>query len=200
MCKRKETLLVLINKSLPYIIGFSVGILLAIAVREFSEKNWSAITAISTVFLVFVAIVAAILQKSISNSMLSSDIILRLDERFNSKEIKKARKEIAVAILTKQTNDESTAYLLDFFSLLAILIRKQSLDWDIARRMFSKELCYYVKGLGSYIEKERKSDSEVYESVTIICEEFFNSANERFKKDCEDENKRNDFYVAESKL
>lgn len=109
--------------------------LLLIIFPHFSDYNM--IAALGSVVAAIIAIWAVIQENNRSRLALSVDIVLKLDERFNSTEMMKARKITAESIKNFHKNTcKDEGNVLEFFSTIGILLRKRVLDEEVLWRMF----------------------------------------------------------------
>ena len=127
---------------------------------------WNGITALAAIFAALVAVITVWLENRRSNFSFGVDLILRLDDRFNSDKFKVARKAAAIDLLNG--NDKNITEILDFFEFMGYLIRQKALDKKMVWEMFYYFLSKYYISSKHFIEKERRKDLTVWANLPYL--------------------------------
>lgn len=122
--------------------------------------NWEAIAAGAAVVAVLVAIATLINESKRSRFALGIDLLLRLDQYFNSERMIKLRRTAAQSVLdgTYKNVDE----VLDFLETIGLLIYHGALDKEMVWHIFSPWVIGYCQGAEEYINTERQEDDTVW--------------------------------------
>lgn len=154
-----------------YFIALSVFVLLCFYLIIINwGKDWNVVTSLLSLITALIAVWAVIQSNYNSRFCTGADLLIRLEERFITKEMKEKRKKAAEAILKGHYKENNVATILDFFSVIAILAYRSTLDKEMVWRTFSAWLIPYYYSLEDYIEKERKekNDQKLYESLSKL--------------------------------
>ncbi|MEW5940246.1 MAG: hypothetical protein AB1750_11325 [Chloroflexota bacterium] len=148
--------------------------------------DYNAITAIAAVLAVVIATTAIIVEGKRSRIRQGIDLIIRLNEFFSyNKDFKRTRRA-AGAFLRRIQNQsgqkrgknkrrKSSIFIsegsvelgevLDFFQLIAVMVRKNALDEDIAWNFYGYYLEGYLLLSRNYIDFCRQSSPDYWEDV-----------------------------------
>ncbi|MDD5477177.1 MAG: hypothetical protein PHG87_03090 [Candidatus Omnitrophica bacterium] len=150
-----------------------------ILIKSFPKfQHYEMISAWGTVAAAVIAIWAVIQENHRSRLVLNIDIILKLDERFNSREMMDARKKTAKSIESCHENHcKDEGGVLEFFGTIGILFRKGVLDKEVLWRMFFYWLHGYYFLLEEYIKREREKDPSSFDSLIYLYNELLTVEN-----------------------
>lgn len=140
-----------------------------------SEIFWVALTAFASCASVFVAIYLVKKQLEFSKRDLYIRMQLILEDKFNSKKMREARKGLAQQILDKEDNSELWETTIEFFELQGLLLRKKSLDPEMIWGTFSfysLRWWEHTKTLIEYLRTE-KDDITLYEDFENLVKEMY---------------------------
>ncbi len=149
-----------------------------------SEIFWIALTAVASCASVFVAIRLVKKQSEFSERDLHLRMLITLENRFNSIEIRKARKNLAKQILRGTDKSELWETTLEFFELLGIMFRKKSLDPEMVWATFSYYNLRWWELTKELVNNLRQSKNDI-----TFYAEFENLTNEMYKWDMMKRNK-----------
>ncbi len=90
-------------------------------------------------------------------------MLINLSEYYEGNEMRHLRAKVAGHIL--QAKYEDADDILNFFSMVGIVVQKDSIDKEMVWGMFFPDLHPYYLALKTYISEERKEDPTVYQSV-----------------------------------
>src|SRR5205085_13528 len=107
-----------------------------------------------------ITIVALIAESKRSRFSLSVDLIMTLDERFNSDLIRKARRAAAKSINDKTYNEVDD--VLDFFETVGMLTRRHALDEQLVWSTFSYWFYFYWYSTKEYIHETQKGNPTIW--------------------------------------
>ncbi|MCX5677541.1 MAG: hypothetical protein NTY76_00310 [Candidatus Omnitrophica bacterium] len=124
------------------------------------------ITAWATLIGVLVAIWAVIYQNKRSTFALGVDLIMKLDDRFNSEKMRKARCAAATSLLNGNISDATE--VLDFFETIGYFIRRGALDKKTVWQIFFYWANNYWHSAKEYIEQERRGDPTVWANIPYL--------------------------------
>jgi len=128
--------------------------------------DYNAIAAYAALATAIVAILTIWYEYRRSRFALGVELIMKLDDRFNSKEMQKKR-QIAVESLPNKGNP-STSEILDFFELIGLLTRRGAIDEEIVWNTFSYSIYYYYYLAREYVKEVRKSDPHMWENLDYL--------------------------------
>ena len=141
-------------------------------------QHYEMVTAWGTVAAAVIAIWAVIQENHRSRLALSIDIVLKLDERFNSREMMDARKKTAKSIESYHENTcKDEGGVLEFFGTIGILFRKGVLDKEVLWRMFFYWLHGYYSLLEKYTKREKEKDPSNFDSLIYLYNELLTVEN-----------------------
>lgn len=156
------------------IILLLIVVMVLYLIFKWKENDWDAVTASLSVIVALLAIWTVLKTNDSSRFCTGADLLVRLEERFISEEMKEKRKKAIEAIQKGRYGDNSVSTILDFFSVIAILAYKNVLDKEMIWRTFSSWLIPYYHSLKDYIENERKekNDKKLYETLSKLYNEL----------------------------
>jgi hypothetical protein len=160
-----------------------------------------------------------------SQALLSIDLLFKLEEKFNSDTLRKARAEAAsgaISILEGQSGEEQDVRqaqaqeqvrmdeILNFFDMLGLMVKQGRLDKKYAHFQFAYWLKHYYAFTHEYIRRVQKSRPQQWKYIPWIYDEFLKmkpqQTQEEFKENDPSSNfllskkDLNDFFDSESKL
>jgi hypothetical protein len=115
---------------------------------------------------VLVAIVSLIVQTSRSKFALKVELLLKLDDRFSSDSFKALRRAAARSIKTHTYDDAEE--ILDFFTLIGLLVRRRALDPELVWHAFFYWIHNYGTALKPYINEAQRKDSTVWNGFVYL--------------------------------
>lgn len=130
------------------------------------DLDYNAITALSGLVAAIIAAAALLAEGKRSRFSIGVDIILKLDERFNTEELRKIRRVAAKSILDKTYRDAEE--VLDFFEMMGLMVRKGALNEEMVWNLFFYWIHRYRLSANEYIEKERQKDSMVWANLIYL--------------------------------
>lgn len=164
--------------------------------------DFNALAAWAAVVAALAAVVALWTESRRSRFALGVDLILKLDERFNSEEMRRARRAAAKSLLDK-THTEADE-VLDFFEMIGFLARRGALDEKMIWETFFYWIYRYWHCAKEYIERQREGDPTLWANAAHLYKRVV--AIEKCERRCSDadmslkgESSRN-FLVEESQL
>ncbi len=156
-----------------------VGVVLAVmlmlpflyATYTGTAVDFNAVSALSGVVAAVVAALALIAENQRSRFSTGVDLLLSLDDRFNSEGMRNVRRMAAQEIIGKKPA-ENVDEVLDFFEMVGLLVHKGALDVWIVWHEFSPWIRRYFYALKDYLDKWRKDDPTVYSDFVTLHEEL----------------------------
>ncbi len=128
--------------------------------------NWvQIVTAIATLLTVSVAICAIILESRRHRFSLGIELILKMEERFETKEVKE--RITAASGILNAAYDEADV-ILDFFENIGILCHRGALDYRTVWFYFFYWLNHYWYACEDYIRESRAKDHSVWQYLTKL--------------------------------
>lgn len=94
------------------------------------------------------------------------ELILKLDDRFNSKDFRKLRTKAVKSILKKKFKDAEEIF--DFFETVGLLLRKGTLDKEMVWNTFFYWIHHYWVVCEDYIANEQRDDSSTWEDFKFL--------------------------------
>jgi hypothetical protein len=125
--------------------------------------------AVITAFGVIFAIYSSISESKRFRFAQSVELVLKMDDRFDSPLIQKVRTKAARSLLKKSTADLDD--MLDFFETIGMLVRRGALDKEMAHEMFFPWIQGYYQAAHFYILSVRKNRSDIWEDLQYLYDE-----------------------------
>lgn len=165
-------------------------IILSLATYYFrnDQRIWNILTAIGTV-IVAISVIFLYIQLNLSKRISASDFAMRLDDIFNSREMKKLRKKIVTFDYSKpeKTPEEARDCLeiLDFFEEMAHLERKRVIDLDTIDNLWGYWFERYWVLCKGYVDYYRSCSDEggEYFLTEKLFEKLVLHSHEKMKKE-----------------
>jgi len=117
-------------------------------------------------FAVLVAVVSLMVQTHRSKFALKVELLLKLEDRFSSDSFKALRRSAARSIKTHAYDDAEE--ILDFFTLIGLLVRRQALDPQLVWHAFFYWIHNYGAALKPYIAEAQRKDPTVWNSFLYL--------------------------------
>lgn len=106
-----------------------------------------------------------------SKLSLGADMVLKLDDRFKTPEMKNARARAAQKLATKAlTSDENVDLVLDFFEQVALFERRSAIDTELVWHTFYHWFFNYYHLSKSYREYARQDDTSLWADIEQLYE------------------------------
>ncbi len=125
--------------------------------------NYNAIAAWSAVIASLVAMIALLLEQRAYRFSLSIDLILKMDERFDSSQMRRTRQAAAKALLNQRYDKAED--VLDFFETLGMLAKRKALNDEMVWATFFYWLNNYWWAAKEHIWILQKEDKTVYSYI-----------------------------------
>jgi Domain of unknown function (DUF4760) len=132
------------------------------------------VTAIASLALALVAAVALWVESRRHRFAQSVDLVMKLEERFNSAECRKLRNLAAKCLRDKLYKDaenpckEDADEVLDFFETVSYLLESGALDERIVWHTFYHWIMGYYQAAEEYIKMKREKESTVWEDFVKL--------------------------------
>ena len=98
---------------------------------------------------------------------LAADLSMKLDDRFNSDEFKKARSTAAKALLSGQDLGEAED-VFDFFETIGLFVQTSALTPEFAHNFFFHWINLYWNAGKNYIDQKRQDARPLWEDFEFI--------------------------------
>jgi len=122
---------------------------------------------------VLVAIVALVMESRRDRFALQADLLLRLDEKLHSPELKSLRRIAAEKLLHNENPNYELEEVLDYLSTIAFFYERKAIDTDLTYKNFSYWLGrYWLCGRTYVVEESRKHDPQGYQTLEKVAEVF----------------------------
>ena len=128
--------------------------------------NYISLTAWAAVLTAFVAALALWVQLRSSRFVQGIDLLLRLDDRFNSGDMLVARQRAAKGFL--EGTDVYVDPILDFFEMLGMLVRKRAIDDQMVWHSFFFWFNSYWHLATARIAMKRTADHTVWAEAAYL--------------------------------
>ncbi len=125
--------------------------------------------ALSSVAGMVIALVALVLELRNQRFSMGVDLILRLAEQYDSKEMRKRRKSAAGSLRDEKPNQQLDD-VLNFFEMVAYLVKKQAISPNLVWHKFD----YWIRGWWfsslDYIRRTQKEDPSMWKDLAELRE------------------------------
>jgi hypothetical protein len=122
--------------------------------------DWNAIAALAGLAAAIVAIVALFLQSRQTAFAIAVDLLLKMDERFDSPEMLRRRQCAARGLLNG--SEDNVRDVLNYFELVGLLMRRKALDRAMVWHDLSYWITQYADAARDYINAERHKDPNLW--------------------------------------
>jgi len=148
------------------------------------ERIWNIITAICTA-IVAISVILMYFQLDLSKRISASDFAMKLDDKFNSQEMRKFRKKIVSLDYSKPKEAEDCLEILDFFEEVAHLEKKRVIDLDTIDDMWGYWFERYWVLCKGYVDYYRSCNDEggEYFSTEELFEKLVLHSHRKMKKE-----------------
>jgi len=131
--------------------------------------DWLEVSAWAAMITAIGALIAIWLQNRSEAITRSLDMLLRLEEKFDSERMRTLRKATAQGLLEGKLADEAY-YVLDFFEEIGLLLRYKAIHVEILFESFyHSPQAYWFSSL-KYINEMRVSNKEMYDNFEYLVE------------------------------
>lgn len=128
--------------------------------------NYSNILIWAPLLAVLVAIITLLVQMRRSKFSLNVDLLLKLNDHFNSDRFKTLRRAAAKSIKTHTFGEAEE--VVDFFEMIGLLVRRRALDPELVRHSFFYWIHSYRCALDHHITIVRQKDPTVWENFVFL--------------------------------
>ncbi len=136
--------------------------------------------AIGTIALAVIAVWAIRTEGKRVRLALGADLVFRLDERFNSQDMKEMRQSVARNInQSPNLQSPNLQPVLDFFEPIGQLMRNGVLDKELVYCMFFRWIHHYRHLAKDYIANERHNRPQIWEDFLYLHEQLLPLEQER---------------------
>ena len=125
--------------------------------------NLAQIISLAILVVTIVGLGSQILRSAFSMSV---DLTLKLDDKFNSDNLRKQRAKAAKSIL--KSNFKEAEDVFDFFETVGLLVRRKALDKEVAWHSFFHWIHGYWTSSSSYLVEERRKNPSVYKDFALL--------------------------------
>jgi len=131
--------------------------------------DFNAMAAYAAVIAAGAAVVGVYTESKRARFALGVDLLMKVDERFNSEQIRKARRAAAECLVDKTKKDVSdTDDLLDFFDSLGLLTRRGALDEVMVWHTFFPWVNVYWNAANQYITSSRQKEPTLWANAAYL--------------------------------
>jgi hypothetical protein len=117
---------------------------------------------------VVIAIVTLAIQNRQAHFTSSIELLLHFEERFESDEFRRKRKQAAAALLGGKTDQADD--VLDFFEMVGLLIRQRALNETMVWHAFGRWALLYHHAALPTMEKKKEEDSSAWTELCYLFE------------------------------
>jgi hypothetical protein len=122
---------------------------------------WESITAVGTMALAGVALLAWYSQNKSFKLTLGADLLMKLDERFQKPNFKQSRAEAASSL--RDHDDEGRAEdVFDFFDTMGLFVRRGALDKEFVHNAFFHWINLYWVAGRDHIRRRQSVSKELW--------------------------------------
>lgn len=116
---------------------------------------WEMVTAVATVGIAVIALIAIYFQNKSFQLTLAADLSMKLEAKFNDKEFQKLRAKAARSLNT-HNHEEEAEEVFDFFDTVGLFTRQGALDVRFVHSMFFHWInLYWVAGKDHIRKRQR---------------------------------------------
>jgi hypothetical protein len=131
------------------------------------DIDWAMVSAWAAMVTAVGAIVALLLQDRHTRITRSLDLLLRLENKFDSDRMKGLRRKAAAGFLEGKFVDEAY-YVLDFFEEAGLLLRMKAIHEEILFESFFHSPQAYWFTARKYILEKRRTNKELYDNLEYL--------------------------------
>ena len=134
--------------------------------------NLETIAMIASIIAVFVAIVALILETRGQRLALQSDLLLKLQDKFDSTQMRSWRIINARKLRKNEAPGLELEEILGFFSMMGFLVQRKALDHSLVYKEFSYWIVRYWRCAEGYVQEARRAHPAVWKSLEYIAKKY----------------------------
>jgi hypothetical protein len=148
------------------------------------DVSYEFLTAWGTIALALIAIVALIWESRSTRLALGADVLLKLQEQFDGKQMLIFRRKAVESILSCRSKTttgltDDVDDVLDFFENVALLVRRKVLDTELVWHSFNYWIRGYYSVAADHIKTEREKYPTRWEDLCWLHEHLTEFANIR---------------------
>ena len=143
--------------------------------------DYNMVMAMTGIVAIIISLWALRSESKRSRFSLGLEIILKMEERFNGEEMKKARRTAAKALIENK-NFDATDDVIDFFEMIGLLTRKGTIDSQMVWFNFFYWIHRYINAAKAHIEAEQKKDCTVWTEILHLHKQLLDI--ERSERNC----------------
>jgi hypothetical protein len=128
------------------------------------------IATLATASAALISSIVAIASFRASKESLSADLCMRLEDRFDSDDIKSRRCAAAKSLLAQENMGEAED-VLDFFESVGLLVRLKASNLEMAYNSFFHWVNTYWNAARGHIESQRKRRRTVWRELEYLYQE-----------------------------
>jgi hypothetical protein len=136
---------------------------------DFCISNLSIWAQVISAFAAAAGFIGLAVQIHRSRTSLGIELVLKLDDRFNSKDFRTLRIKAVKSIMKNNFKDAEEIY--DFFETVGLLLRKRAIDKEMVWNTFFHWIHYYWIVGSDYIANEQRADSPAWEDFKHLHEQ-----------------------------
>jgi hypothetical protein len=120
--------------------------------------DWQAIGTLAAMAGVIIAVATLSIQTRFTRISLQTDTLLKLDERFQSEDIKQLRRIASKKILMKDPQNDELGELLEFLGTICFLAQIKAINPELTYKNYSWWMIRYWLSAKDYIQQTREVD------------------------------------------
>lgn len=132
------------------------------------DAYYEGLKVFGAIAVALIAIISLVIQTRRARFSMGVDLLLKLDERFDSDRFRKLRQSAAKSLMAKKSCGELDE-VLDFFEMMALLVHRRALDKKMIWHNFYHAISGYCGAAKEYIEQERANDDTVWNDLLYLC-------------------------------
>jgi hypothetical protein len=132
------------------------------------QFDYNFITSTTSILAVVITLIVFIIESRHSTLALKTDLLFRLQEKFDAAEFLSMRKAAARKLLNREEPNDELSDVLDFFASIGFLYRRKAIDKDLTDYNFSFWMIRYYLCSQEYIAKQRESDPMAWITLEAI--------------------------------
>lgn len=121
------------------------------------ELDNNSITSLVSIFAVFITLIFFIIETRHSNLSLKTDLLFKLQEKFDSSEFRQIRASAAKKLINNEMPNYELSNVLDFFASIGFLYDRHAIDQDLTYQNFSFWMIRYWFCSEEYILHQRET-------------------------------------------
>lgn len=129
--------------------------------------DYNFITAWAAMLAAIVAILTLYFENRRHRFSVGIDLLLKLDERYDSDNMRKFRRSAAKSLLSGNSSGDVDE-VLDFFEMMGFLVRRGALDKKMVWHNFSHSISGYWNAAKEHIQEEKLKDPTVWQDLDLL--------------------------------